>query len=90
MRGIPHEDISIRRLVVLHGFTYAYNIEPIEKALPLVRKWIHEKRAENLKVCGKPYTPAPQEILAFMLERLWRWTSISDLSFWRKISTSGA
>lgn len=70
MRGIPHEDISIRRLVVLHGFTYAYNIEPIEKALPLVRKWIHEKRAENLKVCGKPYTPAPQEILAFMLERL--------------------
>lgn len=67
MRGIPHEQISIRRIAALHGFTYAYNVEPLEKALPLVRKWIHEKRAESLKVCGKPYTPAPMEILMFTL-----------------------
>lgn len=70
MHGIPHDQFSIRRIAVLHGFTYTYNVEPLEKALPLVRKWIHERRSESLKVCGKPYTPAPMEILMFTLKAM--------------------
>lgn len=70
MRGIPHEQISVRRIAVLHGFTYAYNVKPLEKALPLVRKWIHQERKRSLIACGKPYTPTPQAILEFTLKYL--------------------
>lgn len=70
MHGIPHDQFSIRRSAVMHGFTYAYNVERLEKVLPLVRKWIHEKRSESMKSCGKPYAPAPQEILTFVKSRL--------------------
>lgn len=67
MRGIPHERISVRRLAVLNGFTYAYDITSLSIALPLVHKWIWEKREESRISCGKPYTPSPQDILEFTL-----------------------
>lgn len=70
MRGIPHEQVSIRRLAVLNGFTYAYDITNLSIALPLVHKWIWEKREESRISCGNPYTPSPKDILEFTLNAM--------------------
>ena len=71
LRRVEHEQICIQKLVLLNGFTYNFSkTEQLGEALKDVYAFIENKREESRLACGKPYTPAPQEILMFMKSRL--------------------
>lgn len=71
LRRVEHERIYIQKLVLLNGFTHNFSkTEQLGEALKDVYIFIESTREENRRSCGKPYAPAPQEILTFVKSRL--------------------
>ena len=70
-RGLSHEEIDIRRITILNGFTYNFSkVEKLQAALQLTYYFIWETRYKNLHTCGKAYTPCNDDILNFILPKL--------------------
>lgn len=70
-KGLSHEQIDVRRMTILNGFTYNFSkVEKLQAALQLTYYFIWENRYKNLHSCGKAYTPCNNDILNFVLSKL--------------------